>query len=66
MEPVHEQAKGNIMPLAFKACWVACRSGFKMDNAKPSTQKATYNRDVPWDDKFIEDLKRALLVCRVS
>lgn len=54
------------MPKAFKACICACKSGFQMDNAKPGAQLAKYGREVPWDDKFIEDLKRALLACRVS
>ncbi|KAF2819833.1 oligopeptide transporter [Ophiobolus disseminans] len=63
---VHEPARGNIMPQAFSACICACKSGFQMDSAKPGPQLANYGRTVSWDDKFIDDLKRALLACRVS
>ncbi|KAF2009736.1 PTR2-domain-containing protein [Aaosphaeria arxii CBS 175.79] len=63
---VHEPARGNIMPQAFKACIYACRSGFNMDNTKPGPQLENYGRTVTWDDKFIDDIKRALLACRVS
>jgi POT family proton-dependent oligopeptide transporter len=54
------------MPQAFAACMRACKSGFDLDNAKPGMQLEKYGRKVSWDDRFIEDLKRALLACRVS
>ncbi|KAF1947027.1 oligopeptide transporter [Clathrospora elynae] len=63
---LHEPARGNIMPQAFTACIYACRSDFQTDNAKPGPQLAKYGRTVSWDDKFIDDLKRVLLACRVS
>lgn len=46
--------KGSVLLDAFKALGIAAKSGFKMDAARPV-----------YGDQFIEELKRALVACRV-
>lgn len=43
------------------------KNKFNMDAAKPSilARNSTNSKAVPWDDKFIEELKRGLYACRV-
>jgi len=37
-----------------------------MDKAKPSYIVQEYGRaDIPWDDHFVDELKVALVACRV-
>jgi POT family proton-dependent oligopeptide transporter len=55
----------NILPKAVNALTLAARNGFKLDHAKPQYQLATHNHAVPWDDLFIDELKRGLIACRV-
>lgn len=45
--------------------WYGVKGGFQMDAAKPQRQLEINHRDVPWSDKFVEELKSALLACRV-
>ncbi|KAJ6617114.1 POT family-domain-containing protein [Mycena sp. CBHHK59/15] len=58
-------AQGTILPEAVKALWLGLRGGFKMDAALPAIQAQKHHRMVRWDDKFIQELKRGLLACRV-
>lgn len=53
--------KGAIITNAFRAIWLMVKNR-NMDAAKPSNQP---NRSLPWDDFFIEELKRALVACKV-
>lgn len=46
--------KGSVLLDAIKALTIAAKSGFKMDAARPV-----------YGDQFIEELKRALVACRV-
>lgn len=56
---------GSIITNAFKAIGVMIGSR-KMDAAKPSWQaEHGSNRAFPWDDHFIDELKRALVACKV-
>ncbi|KAK6508903.1 hypothetical protein TWF481_003671 [Arthrobotrys musiformis] len=58
--------KGSIITDAFKALWIMAKN--RDTNApKPSlqAQKEDGLRDLPWDDHFIEELKRALVACKV-
>jgi POT family proton-dependent oligopeptide transporter len=41
------------------------REGFEMDGAKPQKQQEKHHRQVPWTDTFVDELKSALLACRV-
>jgi proton-dependent oligopeptide transporter, POT family len=45
---------------SFRAMAIAARNGWKLDAAKPSNRP-----NVRWDDQFIEELKRALVACKV-
>ncbi|KAJ6134222.1 POT family-domain-containing protein [Penicillium sp. IBT 18751x] len=54
----------NIMPKVFAALRCGISGGFRMDAAKPDAQ-LQHDRQVPWSDSFIEDIKRSLLTCRV-
>lgn len=57
--------QGSIITDAFKAMWIMVRNR-NMDAPKPSfSGKRTGNPNLPWDDKFIDELKRALIACRV-
>ncbi|RMZ76855.1 hypothetical protein DV738_g4732, partial [Chaetothyriales sp. CBS 135597] len=56
---------GTALVKTFQSLKAAARSNFKMDNAKPEAQLRLKNRTVPWDDKFIDELKLALLACRI-
>lgn len=58
--------QGSVITNAFKALWIMIKNR-NMDAPKPSYQeefgnaRATY----AWDDQFIDELKRALVACRV-
>lgn len=52
--------QGSIILDSFKAMSIAVRNGWKLDAAKPSRSP-----NVKWDDQFIEELKRALVACKV-
>lgn len=58
--------QGSIIPKAFRAMWIGLMSKGKMDAAKPSYQEE-YGRkyQTPWDDLFIDEIKRALIATRV-
>jgi len=46
--------------------WIGLMSKGKMDAARPSYQEE-YGRkyNTPWDDLFVDEIKRALVACRV-
>jgi len=57
--------KGSIITDASKAIGIMIRHR-NMDAAKPSYQEELGQKNpVPWDDLFIDELKRALTACRV-
>ncbi|KAL4962210.1 peptide MFS transporter [Aspergillus stella-maris] len=58
--------QGSVITDAFKALWIMVINR-NMDAPKPTWQAENNgNRtNVPWDDHFIEELKRALVACRV-
>jgi POT family proton-dependent oligopeptide transporter len=55
----------NNLPKAVKVLLMAARNGFKLDNAKPSYQMDKHGNNVPWDNRFVDELKRGLIACRV-
>ncbi|KAK4124396.1 oligopeptide transporter [Parathielavia appendiculata] len=55
----------NNLPRTLSVLTIAARNGFRLDHAKPSYQLTTHNRPVPWDDTFVDELKRGLIACRV-
>ena len=56
---------GSILPSTLRAFSYAAKAGFSMDAAKPEYQQQQHNRLVPWDEKFINELKDGLMACRV-
>ncbi|RAL11907.1 peptide MFS transporter [Aspergillus homomorphus CBS 101889] len=58
--------QGSIITDAFKALWIMIVNR-NMDAPKPSWQATNGGSrpNVPWDDHFIDELKRALVACRV-
>ena len=52
---------GNILPKAFRIMWCAAKNKFNMDAARPQNQAHA----VDWDDKFVTDLQRGLIACRI-
>ncbi|BCS23213.1 peptide MFS transporter [Aspergillus puulaauensis] len=58
--------QGSVITDAFKALWIMVINR-NMDAPKPTWQAENGgNRPyVPWDDHFIDELKRALVACRV-
>ncbi|KAF1816032.1 peptide transporter PTR2-A [Eremomyces bilateralis CBS 781.70] len=58
--------QGSVIVHCGKAIWIALRNGGDINAAKPSHQRNVgkgYN--TPWDDIFIEELKRAFIACKV-
>lgn len=58
--------QGSIITDAFKALWIMTVSR-NSDAAKPSWQAANGGRrtNLPWDDRFVDEVKRALVACKV-
>ncbi|KAI3402559.2 PTR2 [Candida oxycetoniae] len=52
----------KIIAKTFRCAWIAVTSGFKFDEAKPSVHP---EKDYPWSDHFVEEVKRALYACKV-
>ncbi|KAI5289864.1 peptide transporter ptr2, partial [Ascosphaera atra] len=58
--------KGSIIILAFKAMWIGLKNKGNMDVAKPSYQaQHGGNCQYDWNDVFIDEIKRALVACKV-
>jgi chromosome transmission fidelity protein 1 len=56
--------QGGVIGSCFRALWMAARNGFDLDKARPSFQ-ANRKREISWDDKFVNELKTALVACKV-
>ncbi|ORY01038.1 helicase C-terminal domain-domain-containing protein [Clohesyomyces aquaticus] len=60
--------QGGVIGNCFKALWIAMRNRFDLDKAKPSLQEMRASQreyKISWDDKFIDELKTALVACKV-
>ncbi|EGE03815.1 MFS peptide transporter Ptr2 [Trichophyton equinum CBS 127.97] len=57
--------KGSIYLRAFKVMYIGMKNGGKLDAAKSSYQRHNGGRVFPWDDQFVDEMKRALVACRV-
>jgi dipeptide/tripeptide permease len=58
--------QGGVIGNCFRALYIAARNGGNLDKAKASVQghRRGFSR-VTWDDKFIDELKTALVACKV-
>ena len=62
---VDRPPSGSVVANSFKAVGLMIRHR-KMDAAKPSwLAENRSSKTVPWSDKFVEELKRALIGCKV-
>jgi POT family proton-dependent oligopeptide transporter len=58
--------KGSVVLQAFKAMWIALKNKGNLEAAKPSYQQEHgLTAKTPWNDLFIDELRRALVACRV-
>ncbi|KAK7532568.1 peptide transporter PTR2-A [Phyllosticta citricarpa] len=57
---------GSVVANSFKALYMGFMNGGTLEAAKPSrwSRHAT-SRDIPWDDRFVDELRRALRACKV-
>lgn len=60
---VCQSPQSSVVLNAFRAIYVSVRSGFKLDNAKPSKTNGKYK--LYWDDTFIDELRVTLIACRI-
>jgi len=56
---------GSVVLHAFGIIWIGMRSGFNLDAAKSSFQRAERGFLVSWSDEFVEEIKTSLASCRV-
>lgn len=56
---------GSVIPDTFKIIFMAVKGGFKLDSTKPSVRREQGLSDVPWSDLFVDELRRALMACKV-
>jgi MFS family permease len=56
--------QGGVIGSCFRALWIAARNGFDLDKARPSFQQGR-KQAITWDDKFIDELKTAMVACKV-
>ena len=52
--------QGSIIPSFFKALYIAAKNNWNLEMAKPM-----HTPTVKWDDQFIDEVKRALVACKV-
>lgn len=57
---VLRKPQGSVIPNSIKAVVIAVKNGWSLDAAKKDRSP-----NVTWDDQFIEELKRALVACKV-
>lgn len=58
--------QGSIILQAFKVIWIGIKNNGRLDAAKPSHQDEYGRRyQTPWSDLFVEEIKRALVACKV-
>ncbi|KAF2807669.1 MFS peptide transporter [Mytilinidion resinicola] len=65
-EYVVHPPKGGVVTNCFKALWIGIMNKGNLDAAKPSCQgqfRRSYT--TPWDDRFVDELKRAVVACKV-
>ncbi|GFF45931.1 peptide transporter PTR2 [Aspergillus udagawae] len=61
---VVQQPHGSAVTKAARVLWISLKNNGNMDAARPFAMQAT-GAVVCWDDTFVDELKRALVACRV-
>lgn len=56
---------GSVIPHSFKVIWIALTNKRSLTVAKPSYRESAGLSPVPWSDMFVDELKRALIACKV-
>ncbi len=59
----HSRPESSIILHACQAFWIAIRHGGNLDYARPSAGDSVQR--LPWDDSFVDDLRRVLSACKV-
>lgn len=62
---VKKPPTGSVIPNAFKIVVISVKNKFNMDRAKPSVRQEQGLSEVGWSDLFVDEVKRALLACKV-
>lgn len=55
---------GSIVIKAMRVLWIGMKSGGNLEAARPAFMEER-GVPVPWDNVFVDELKRALVACRV-
>ncbi|KAF4185507.1 hypothetical protein CNMCM8927_001334 [Aspergillus lentulus] len=61
---VVQQPHGSAVTKAIRVLWISLKNNGNMDAARPFAMEAT-GTPVCWDNTFVDELKRALVACRV-
>lgn len=57
--------QGNVLPQTARVLSKACRSGFKLEAARPHNEAGEETPNVSWDNHFVDEIKRGLIACQV-
>ena len=57
--------KGSVIPNAFRICWIGIKNKGNLDAAKRQQQQQIDDRPARWDDLFVDEVRRALVACKV-
>ncbi|KAF2711821.1 DNA repair helicase [Pleomassaria siparia CBS 279.74] len=58
--------QGGVIGNCFQALWIAVKNKGDLDMAKPSMQNLGRKRyKITWDDGFVDELRTAMLACKV-
>lgn len=52
----------KVISKCFRICWIALKNKFNFEKAFPSKNP---EKEYPWSDKFVDEIKRALKACKV-
>ncbi|KAK5781282.1 Ptr2p PWA37_004715 [Arxiozyma heterogenica] len=52
----------KVIEKSFKVVWILMKNRFNFDKAKPTMNP---EKNYPWTDKFVDEIKRALAACKV-
>lgn len=62
---VKRPPQGSVIPDAFRICYIAIKNNFSLSAAKPSVRREKGEDEPEWSDLFVDEVRRALIGCRV-